>query len=95
MAAGAGARGEAGRARGRRHSGRRSTGWRYATGEGPTLTVDDLGGFPGPSMVMVGDVDTEIPMEHTLALRDGLRAQLAVVPVNRLVVDSLTEDGTP
>jgi len=31
-------------------------------------------------MVMVGDGDTEIPMEHTLALRDGLRAQLAVVP---------------
>jgi pimeloyl-ACP methyl ester carboxylesterase len=54
---------------------------------------------------MVGD-DDEIPMAHTLALRQGLpRSQLAVVPgaghglpadkselFNRLVVDFLTED---
>jgi pimeloyl-ACP methyl ester carboxylesterase len=49
--------------------------------EEPTLTVADLAGFPGPALVMVGDDENEIPMEHTLALRAGLpRAQLAVVP---------------
>jgi pimeloyl-ACP methyl ester carboxylesterase len=51
------------------------------------------------------DDDDEIPMEHTLALRDGLpRSQLAVVPgtghglfadkpelCNRLIIDFLTE----
>jgi pimeloyl-ACP methyl ester carboxylesterase len=72
----------------------------------PTLTVADLAGYPGPALVMVGDDDDEIPMEHTIALRQGLpRAQLAVVPgaghglpvekpelFNRLVVDFLTED---
>ena len=72
----------------------------------PTLTVADLAGYPGPSLVMVGDDDGEIPMEHTLALRQGLpRSQLAVVPgtghglpverpelFNRLIVEFLTED---
>jgi pimeloyl-ACP methyl ester carboxylesterase len=72
----------------------------------PTLTVADLAGYPGPSLVMVGDDEDEIPMEHTLALRQGLpRSQLAVVPgaghglpvdkpelFNRLVVDFLTGD---
>jgi pimeloyl-ACP methyl ester carboxylesterase len=72
--------------------------------EEPTLTVADLAGYPGPSLVMVGD-DDEIPMEHTLALRQGLpQAQLAVVPgtghglladkpalCNRLIVEFLTE----
>jgi pimeloyl-ACP methyl ester carboxylesterase len=49
--------------------------------EEPTLTVDDLGGYPGPPLVVVGDRDEEIPMEHTLALREGLPdAQLAVLP---------------
>jgi pimeloyl-ACP methyl ester carboxylesterase len=75
--------------------------------EEPTLTVADLAGYPGPALVMVGDDEDEIPMEHTLALRQGLpRSQLAVVPgaghglpadkpelFNRLVVDFLT--GTP
>jgi pimeloyl-ACP methyl ester carboxylesterase len=47
----------------------------------PTLTVADLGGYPGPVLVMVGDDEPEIPLDHLLALRDGLpRAQLAVVP---------------
>jgi pimeloyl-ACP methyl ester carboxylesterase len=73
--------------------------------EEPTLTVAELAGYPGPALVMVGD-DDEIPMAHTLALRQGLpRSQLAVVPgaghglpadkselFNRLVVDFLTED---
>ena len=73
--------------------------------EEPTLSVADLAGYPGPSLVMVGDDDHEIPMEHTLALRGGLpRSQLAVVPgaghglfndkpelCARLVVDFLTE----
>ncbi|HEV8651607.1 MAG TPA: alpha/beta hydrolase [Actinomycetes bacterium] len=73
--------------------------------EEPTLTVADLAGYPGPTLVMVGDDDDEIPMEHTLALRQGLpRAQLAVVPgtshglladkpelCNRLIVEFLTE----
>ena len=72
----------------------------------PTLTVADLAGYPGPTLVMVGDDEDEIPMEHTLALRQGLpRSQLAVVPgaghglpvdkpelFNRLVVEFLTED---
>ena len=73
----------------------------------PTLTVADLAGYPGPALVMVGDDDDEIPMEHTIALRQGLpRSQLAVVPgaghglpadkpelFNRLVVDFLTGDS--
>ena len=48
---------------------------------------------------MVGDSDDEIPMEHTLALREGLPdAQLAVLPGTghggidiRVVIDFLTE----
>ena len=74
--------------------------------EEPTLTVADLAGYPGPTLVMVGDDDDEIPMEDTLALRQGLRrSQLAVVPgtghgllaekpelSNRLIVEFLTED---
>lgn len=49
--------------------------------EEPTLTTADLAGFPGPALVMVGDDDHEIFMEHTLALRAGLpNSQLAVVP---------------
>jgi pimeloyl-ACP methyl ester carboxylesterase len=67
--------------------------------EEPTLTVADLAGYPGPALVMVGDSDEEIPMEHTLALRAGLpRSQLAVLPGaghgsldTRIVVDFLTE----
>ena len=52
--------------------------------EEPTLTPADLAGYPGPALVMVGDGDDEIPLEHTLALRDGLPdAQLAVVPGTR------------
>jgi pimeloyl-ACP methyl ester carboxylesterase len=75
--------------------------------EEPTLTVADLAGYPGPTLVMVGDDDDEIPMEHTLALRQGLRrSQLAVVPgaghglfgdrpelCNQIVVEFLTEDA--
>jgi pimeloyl-ACP methyl ester carboxylesterase len=74
--------------------------------EEPTLTVADLAGYPGPSLVMVGDDEDEIPMEHTLALRQGLpRSQLAVVPgaghglpvdkpelFNQLIVEFLTGD---
>jgi pimeloyl-ACP methyl ester carboxylesterase len=49
--------------------------------EEPTLTVEDLKGYTGPALVMVGDRDEEIPIEHTLALREGLPdAQLAVLP---------------
>jgi pimeloyl-ACP methyl ester carboxylesterase len=49
--------------------------------EEPTLTVADLAGYARPALVMVGDRDEEIPMEHTLALREGLPdAQLAVLP---------------
>jgi pimeloyl-ACP methyl ester carboxylesterase len=71
----------------------------------PTLTVADLAGYPGQALVMVGD-DDEIPIQHTLALRQGLpRAQLAVVPgtgyglpvdkpelFNRLIIEFLTEE---
>ncbi|MBO1268665.1 alpha/beta fold hydrolase [Arthrobacter cavernae] len=49
--------------------------------EEPTLTVADLAGYPGPTLVMVGDDEDEIPIEHTLAFRAGLRrSQLAIVP---------------
>jgi pimeloyl-ACP methyl ester carboxylesterase len=49
--------------------------------EEPTLTQADLAGYAGPVLVIVGDDDDEIPMEHTFALREGLpNAQLAVVP---------------
>jgi pimeloyl-ACP methyl ester carboxylesterase len=49
--------------------------------EEPTLTVADLARYPGPTLIMVGDDDDEIYMEHTLALRQALpNAQLAVVP---------------
>ena len=75
--------------------------------EEPTLTVADLAGYPGPALVMVGDDEDEIPIEHTLALRGGLpRSRLAVVPgtghgllvekpdlCNRIIAEFLTEDG--
>jgi pimeloyl-ACP methyl ester carboxylesterase len=49
--------------------------------EEPTLTPADLAGYPGPSLVMVGDDEDEIAIGHTLAFRGGLRrSQLAVVP---------------
>ena len=65
----------------------------------PTLTVADLAGYRGPALVMVGDSDDEIPMEHTLALRAALPdAQLAVLPGTghgeidtRIVIDFLTQ----
>ena len=48
----------------------------------PTLTVADLAGYPGPALVMIGDDDERIPLDHMVALRSGLPdAQLAVVPV--------------
>ena len=69
--------------------------------EEPTLTVADLAGYPGPTLVMVGDSDEEIPIEHTLALRRGLpNAQLAVLPGtghggidSRTVIRFLTDGG--
>lgn len=65
----------------------------------PTLTVADLAGYPGPALVMVGDSDEEIPIDHTLALHRGLpNAQLAVLPGTghggidtRIVIKFLTE----
>jgi pimeloyl-ACP methyl ester carboxylesterase len=73
--------------------------------EEPTLTVADLAGYPGPSLVMVGDDEDQIPIEHTLAFRAGLpRSQLAIVPgtghgllmekpdfCNQIITDFLTE----
>jgi pimeloyl-ACP methyl ester carboxylesterase len=67
--------------------------------EEPTLTVADLAGYPGPALVMVGDSDEEIPIEHTLALHRGLpNAQLAVLPGTghggidaRIVINFLTK----
>lgn len=72
----------------------------------PTLSVADLRGYAGPTLVMVGDDDQEIFMEHTLALRAGLpHSQLAVVPgtghgvladkpdlCNMMIIDFLLED---
>jgi pimeloyl-ACP methyl ester carboxylesterase len=65
----------------------------------PTLTVADLADYPGPALVMVGDSDEEIPIDHTLALHRGLpNAQLAVLPGTghggidaRIVINFLTE----
>jgi pimeloyl-ACP methyl ester carboxylesterase len=71
----------------------------------PTLTPEDLAGYPHPALVMIGDGDGEVYVEHTLALFGGLpKGQLAVVPntghgmpadkpelFNRLVIDFLTE----
>ncbi|GAA1031926.1 alpha/beta hydrolase [Virgisporangium ochraceum] len=49
--------------------------------EEPTFAEKDLAGYPGPTLVMVGDDEDEIPIEHTLAMRGALpRSQLAVVP---------------
>jgi pimeloyl-ACP methyl ester carboxylesterase len=67
--------------------------------EEPTLSAADLAGYAGPALVMVGDSDEEIPMEHTLALREGLPdAQPAVLPGTghggidtRIVIDFLTK----
>jgi pimeloyl-ACP methyl ester carboxylesterase len=67
--------------------------------EEPTLTVADLAGYSEPALIMVGDSDEEIPMEHTLALREGLPdAQLAVLPGAghgsldaRIVIDFLAD----
>ncbi len=48
---------------------------------GPTLTVADLSGYPGPALVMIGEDEDEIPLDHMIAMRAGLPgAQLAVVP---------------
>ena len=66
--------------------------------EEPTLTAEDLAGYPGPALVMVGDRDHEIHPSHTLALFKGLPdAQLAVMPGTghggldtRIVIDFLT-----
>jgi pimeloyl-ACP methyl ester carboxylesterase len=63
------------------------------------LTVADLTDYPGPALVMVGDSDEEIPIEHTLALHRGLpNAQLAVLPGTghggidaRIVINFLTK----
>jgi pimeloyl-ACP methyl ester carboxylesterase len=78
-------------------------------GDGPPLVLlhpglADLAAYSGRALVMVGDGDWEIPMAHTLALRDALRAQLAVVPgtghglfaekpalCSRIVIDFLEE----
>jgi pimeloyl-ACP methyl ester carboxylesterase len=67
--------------------------------EEPTLTVADLAGYPGPALVMVGDRDDEIHVEHTFALYRGLPdAQLAVLRGTghggidvRIVIEFLTE----
>jgi pimeloyl-ACP methyl ester carboxylesterase len=74
--------------------------------EEPTLMVADLAGYAGPSLVMVGDDEDEIPIEHTLAFRGGLpRSQLAIVPgtghgllmekpdlCNQIIIAFLTEE---
>jgi pimeloyl-ACP methyl ester carboxylesterase len=73
--------------------------------EEPALTGADLAGYTGPSLVMVGDDEDEIPIEHTLAFRAGLSgSQLAIVPgtghgllmekpdlCNRIIIGFLTE----
>jgi pimeloyl-ACP methyl ester carboxylesterase len=47
----------------------------------PTLTETDLARYPGPALVMVGDDDHEIGIDHTLSLRNNLaHGQLAIIP---------------
>jgi pimeloyl-ACP methyl ester carboxylesterase len=74
----------------------------------PAFTTRDLAAYPHPALVMIGDDDEEIPIEHTLAFRAGLPdAQLCVVPgaghgslgdkpalCNHVIVDFLTEERT-
>jgi pimeloyl-ACP methyl ester carboxylesterase len=48
--------------------------------EEPTFTEKDLAGYPGPTLVMVGD-DEAVSLAHTCSLYEALpNAQLAVVP---------------
>jgi pimeloyl-ACP methyl ester carboxylesterase len=77
--------------------------------EEPTFAEADLAGYPGPTLVMVGDDEDEIPIEHILAMRGAMpRSQLAVVPgtghglvvtkpdlCNRIVAEFLTEPAAP
>jgi len=80
----------------------------YMHRQEPAYAQRDLAGYPHPALVMIGDDDEEIPIEHTLALRAGLPdAQLCVVPgaghgslgdkpalCNHIIVDFLTEERT-
>jgi pimeloyl-ACP methyl ester carboxylesterase len=74
----------------------------------PTLTPDDLGAVPTPTLVLAGDDDV-VTLEHTVALYRALpEAQLAIVPgashavpverpdlVGRLVLDFLAGPVPP
>jgi pimeloyl-ACP methyl ester carboxylesterase len=55
--------------------------------EEPTLTVADLAGYPGPALVMIGDDEDEIPLDHAVALRSGRRARAAAGPSRAVHAD--------
>ena len=72
----------------------------------PTLTVDDLAGIAGPTLVMGGDHD-EVTLEHLVATYRGIpQAELAILPrtghgvlsaeaelCNAMIVDFLTAEA--
>jgi pimeloyl-ACP methyl ester carboxylesterase len=49
--------------------------------EEPTLTLEDVSTHEGPTLVMIGDEDDEVPLEHTVSLWRALpHGSLAIVP---------------
>jgi pimeloyl-ACP methyl ester carboxylesterase len=49
--------------------------------EEPTLTLEEISAYEGPTLVMIGDEDDEVPLEHTVSLWRALpHGSLAIVP---------------
>jgi pimeloyl-ACP methyl ester carboxylesterase len=49
--------------------------------EEPTLTLEEISAHEGPTLVMIGDEDDEVPLEHTVSLWRALpHGSLAIVP---------------
>jgi pimeloyl-ACP methyl ester carboxylesterase len=49
--------------------------------EEPTLTLDEISAYEGRTLVMIGDEDEEVPIEHTVSLWQALpHGSLAIVP---------------
>jgi pimeloyl-ACP methyl ester carboxylesterase len=75
--------------------------------EEPALTTDEIARHAGPTLVMIGDEDDEVPLEHTAALWRALPCgSLAIAPraghglpggkpdlFHALVLDFLTVPG--
>jgi pimeloyl-ACP methyl ester carboxylesterase len=49
--------------------------------EEPTLTLEEISAYEGRTLVMIGDEDEEVPIEHTVSLWQALpHGSLAIVP---------------